>query len=187
MIFERMASRALGIPQDKLMHLALEKGFTQYTETLNDVYNTVIVNEKAGVDLEYIKNYVRFVESSVLGKKVKVVVIDHFTAIAISGGSPYEQASKKAIGLQQLSKELEASFIVLTHTNRQAGRGDVEVEINMGRDSSIIEDTADLILTMWLDENDSRYVKIAKNRYGVSGITMKTMPDFTTNKWEIKV
>lgn len=57
----------------------------------------------------------------------------------------------------------------------------------MGRDSSIIEDTADLILTMWLDENDSRYVKIAKNRYGVSGITMKTMPDFTTNKWEIKV
>lgn len=187
MIFERMASRALGIPQDKLMYLALEKGFTQYTETLNDVYNTVIVNEKAGVDLEYIKNYVRFVESSVLGKKVKVVVIDHFTAIAINGGSPYEQASKKAIGLQQLSKELEASFIVLTHTNRQAGRGDVEVEINMGRDSSIIEDTADLILTMWLDENDSRYVKIAKNRYGVSGITMKTMPDFTTNKWEIKV
>jgi len=185
MIFERMASRALNIPQDELMHIALEDNFEKYAKELNEVYKTIIVNEKAGVDLEYIKNYTKLIENSVLGRKVRVVVIDHFTAIAINGGSPYEQASKKATGLQQLAKELETAIVVLTHTNRQAGKGDIEVDINMGRDSSIIEDTADLILTMWRDVDDARYVKIAKNRYGVSGVILKTYPEFPVNRWEI--
>lgn len=186
MIFERMTSRALLIPQDEMVQYALKDDFMQMIEKASECYQTVIVNEKAGVDLEYIKNYVKLVENSILGRKVRVVIIDHFTALTVDGGSPYEQASKKAIGLQRLAKELEVSFVVLTHTNRQAGRGDVEVDINMGRDSSIIEDTADLILTMWLDQDDARFVKIAKNRYGTSGLSFKTYPDFKCHVWEIK-
>ena len=187
MIFERLASRALQIAQKEILNRFYDSLNENVLEQLENTYRRIVVNDKTGIDLEYMKNYVKMVESSILGTKIKVVVIDHFTAIAIDGKSPYEQASKKALGLQQLAKELELAVIVLTHANRQAGKGDVEVDIEMGRDSSVIEDTADLILTMWKDDMDYRYVKIAKNRYGVSGVTFRTMPNFETNTWHISI
>lgn len=102
-------------------------------------------------------------------------------------GEPYERASAAAMALKAIGKEYRLPVIV-PHQVSRVGRDGEEFGADAARDSGVIEETADFLLTMWnpdntLGRNDDEktgnvHLRIAKSRHGGRGqlLTMQAAP-----------
>jgi hypothetical protein len=83
-----------------------------------------------------------------VGVAPELVMVDYlgYYANSVRGGSPYERVSRAAISLKEEGKATGAALIV----PHQAGRstaGGTPVDITDARDSGVIQDTADILLS----------------------------------------
>jgi hypothetical protein len=83
-----------------------------------------------------------------VGVAPELVMVDYlgYYANSVRGGSPYERVSRAAISLKEEGKAIGAALIV----PHQAGRstaGGTPVDITDARDSGVIEDTADIVMS----------------------------------------
>jgi len=137
----------------------LERRFTQ------EIKNLYFVDVK--VSVKDIIAYVRLVQNR---KKIKVglIGIDYLGLMDGEEQSEYEAVSNLARGMKDLAKLLNIPVVVICQTSRKAGSGNVEVTLDMGRGSGVIEEAADFILGLWQD-GDDLVCKILKNRKGPKG------------------
>jgi len=192
MLLERFLSRHLKINSEKIFNLAEDiTMFRQYVEQMNEKYSKLIINDKSSLSVEEMGKYLDFVEEKVLGEKVRVVFIDYFGLINQPASSDYEKMSKIALSLQRFAKERNVAVVSLVQTNREKGTdGSSEVTMDSGRGSGVIEETADVILGMWVNAdvagNEMRIIRLLKNRYGKSNVDFVCDGNIAQSTWNLK-
>jgi replicative DNA helicase len=128
------------------------------------LYNFYTVPVK--VSLEKMPSYIQMIEQK---KKCKIGVIgiDYLGLVESRYEKEYDHVSHVARGTKDLAKKLNIPAVILCQLNRQAEDGTVEVHLNQGRGSGAIEESADFVLGMWI--NEQLICKILKNRKGEKG------------------
>lgn len=115
-----------------------------------------------------------------------LVIVDHHGHVKPRNPklrSRYEIASETIQDLKQAAKRLETVFLILVQLSRKAGEGDVEVSMDMLRDSGVIEEEGDLILGAWRPnrgkaDDDFLNLKVLKaRRMGGTVIPMAWRPE----------
>lgn len=134
----------------------------QFITALDRVY---IVEPQ--VSIQDVVAYTRLIERHTK-QKMGLIGIDYLGLMEGEGRGEYEIVSKLAKDTKKLAKLLNIPFIVISQTSRKAGAGDIEVTLDMGRGSGVIEEAADFILGLWQDGGDL-VCKILKNRKGPKG------------------
>jgi hypothetical protein len=152
--------------------IAAENEFKQ------DLQNLFVVDTV--ISVADIPKYVRLIEDA-YSVKIGVVGVDYLGLIQGPGHSAYEIVSRIAKEIKQTAKKLNLPVVMLCQASRRAGEGNIEITMDMARDSGGIEEGADTILGLYKVESESRVVvgddapqydlicKILKNRKGPSG------------------
>lgn len=115
-----------------------------------------------------------------------LIVVDYIGLMASAGKSRYERVSIAAEDLKTLAKEANVIVLAATQMHRKEGSGsNYEPGLHDAKDSSSIEDAADMFLGMWRDADDKNtgYVKIVKNRKGISGRVVKCVVEGQYMRW----
>jgi replicative DNA helicase len=99
------------------------------------------------------------------------IYIDHAGLLRDRGASAYERATRVAVGLKQLARDLDCAVLCLVQANRSARLKPGEpVPIESARDSGAFEENADYCLTFSQIIDQAREprvrVRLAKNRRG---------------------
>jgi hypothetical protein len=134
-------------------------------------WKQVLIVEKDGLIIEQVEKYI--VEARAIHPNISVVGIDYLGYLKdTKGGSNYEQVSRIAKEVKGLSKRQNIKIIMACQTSREGEDGFVPVKLNHMRDSGAIEESADYVLGMWKDRNDTMrlHCKILKNRNAEEGI-----------------
>lgn len=114
-----------------------------------------------------------------------IVLVDYIGLMGATGKSRYERVSVAAEDLKTLAKEANVIILAATQMHRKEGGGDYEPELHDGKDSSSIEDAADLLLGLWRhsEDRDKGFVKILKNRKGISGEVIPCIVEGKYMRW----
>jgi hypothetical protein len=152
--------------------IAAEKQFKQ------DLKNLFVVDTI--ISVPDIPKYVRLIQDN-YEVKIGVIGVDYLGLIQGPGHNAYETVSRIAKEVKQTAKKLNLPIVMLCQASRRAGEGDIEITMDMARDSGGIEEGADTILGLYKVKSESRVVvgddapqhdlicKILKNRKGPSG------------------
>jgi hypothetical protein len=85
-----------------------------------------------------------------VGAPPQLVMVDYlgYYANSVRGGSPYERVSLAVSGLKEEAKAAQVALIVPHQAGRTAAGGQ-PVTVTDARDSGVIEDTADILLSLY--------------------------------------
>lgn len=97
-------------------------------------------------------------------------------------GERYQRTSDAIMEIKGLAKDLRTRLIVPHQVNRVAGEGE-RLGASAGRDSGVVEETADFLFTLWSEDNNLTRqeedktgllnLQIAKSRHGNKGQTVQ--------------
>lgn len=123
-----------------------------------------------------------------MGALPDIVAIDYLGYWARSfRGEAYERTSAATMALKAITKDYRIPMIV-PHQVSRVGRVGEEFGADAARDSGVVEETADYVLTMWVPDNiigrneeektGQVHLRIAKSRHGGDGqlLTMQRAP-----------
>jgi len=115
-----------------------------------------------------------------------LVIVDYIGLMASAGKSRYERVSLAAEDLKTMAKEANVVVLAATQMHRNEAGSDYEPGLHDAKDSSSIEDAADLFLAMWkaTDDRSKGFVKIVKNRKGKSGKTVPCLVEGQYMRWK---
>ena len=174
-LLQRSYCNIFGIKMDEWSSLKKEDFVNYILQLKAKRLNKRETVAQGGMTIEVIANFIR---DYVKTNNLHVVVIDHLRNIKASYASENEFSTlnKSMKQLQNLAKELDIIFIVVSQVNR-ASMQNVEqnkkarLTINSLFGSSIINQLADTILLMHKSKTDKNVVEIevAKNRHGKNG------------------
>lgn len=164
------------------IYKSAEKGSAQFKDALEEKFLTEMKGFYAvptKVSIPDIAKYVSIIEKY-FETKIGLIGIDYLGLMDGPGKSNYEVISKLATDIKSLAKLLNLPIVVLAQTSRKAGSGNVEIQLDMARDSGAIEESADFILGLYQverprlstedQEPDYQLIcKILKNRKGPIG------------------
>jgi hypothetical protein len=129
----------------------------------------------AVISLADVAKYIGLIENQ-FGIKVGAVGIDYLGLIKGPGHNAYEKVSRIAMETKQVAKQLGLPIVLLCQASRRAGEGDIEITMDMARDSGAIEEGADTILGLYRIVRDIGKIdpirerdlvcKVLKNRKG---------------------
>jgi KaiC/GvpD/RAD55 family RecA-like ATPase len=95
-----------------------------------------------------------------IGRKPALVMVDYVGLITGGAGKKYERMSQIAEDMKVMARETNTVIIMASQVKRQEDR--TEVGMHDGRDSSSIENSAQLILGLWRPTTETMTVKILK-------------------------
>lgn len=143
---------------------------------LSSLSNFYVIT-KTGLTLESINNLIRFAEDNIYHKKTGLVLIDYLSLVKGNGKDLYEQTSRVARGMKDLSKELNVPIIFLSQVTKAKTEYD-QLEINSARDSGSVDEASDFVLGLWKQKDKGQEAEqpdiklnlaILKNRKGGLG------------------
>lgn len=168
----------------------IETGFTGYeieaavqanNKTIYDKANLLFSDiphfytvEKSGLNLEAIKNYIRFAEENIFHQKTGLVLLDYLGLVSDKSSDIYTAVSKIARGIKDLAKEMNVPVIYLTQVNNRYSEFD-ELDSRAARDSGSIIEASDFVLGLWKEQEQNSEddiflnLGIIKNRKGGLG------------------
>lgn len=191
MIFERLLSRYLKKNFSDIPDITQNKGY--YSDCITKMqksFQKLILCDKPALYIKEMEEYVKLVESSIIGEKIRVIFIDYLGLIRSNKPSEYERVSDVVYDIQAWAKRSHTTIVTLTQTGREkGGAGSVELDLDSGRGSGVIEETADFMLGLWRTTNNNSeqiQLKILKNRFGKSGISFSCNVEFEKQYWDIK-
>ena len=157
-IFERMAQSMTEMPGG-----VIEEGFYQgdeafigsVGEAVTAGFQHAYICDRDALTIDQLKGYVKAAEAKA-GQKIRLLCVDYLGRMKGTGRDAYEKISEIAKGLKNVAKECHMAVIVVVQLNRTAGKGTVEVEIDMARDSGQIEEAADYMVGMWKASGDDK-------------------------------
>lgn len=112
------------------------------------------------------------------GEIPQIIGVDYLGLLGTPvGRSRYERMTEAAVELKRIARETNTILICAVQIHRRGEQDDYtsEIFLHSAKDSSSIEDTADLYLGMWRDEIDKGvvHIKVLKDRKGESGQTTR--------------
>jgi replicative DNA helicase len=157
-IFERMAQSVCELPGQ-----VIEDGFYSGDEAfigsvgalVTEGFAHAYICDKDALTIDALKAYVKAAEAKA-GQKIRLLCVDYLGRMKGTGKDAYEKISEIAKGLKNVAKECHMAVIVVVQLNRTGGKGTVEVEMDMARDSGQIEEAADYAIGMWKASGDDK-------------------------------
>jgi hypothetical protein len=142
---------------------------------MKEDYSNVNFTFKTGLTANDMKDMIRQQES-VIGKKVKLVIVDYLECISGPYGDATANTGFIANVLKDIANELEVCILLLLQTQKHSTPevSDPLLSLKGVKGSSIIEQSCTSILTLWREGYHPRYVEndryisfaIVKNRFG---------------------
>lgn len=142
---------------------------------MKEDYTNVNFTFKAGLTANDMKEMIRQQEE-VLGKKIKLVIVDYLECIAGPYGDQTANTGFIANVLKDLANELEVCILLLLQTQKHSTPevSDPLMSLKGVKGSSVIEQSCTTILTLWREgyspkyTADDKYISFAivKNRFG---------------------
>ncbi len=188
-IYERMlqiSNRKAGAMVENMAY-NMDPGMDEMHEQVYNKFRFISVCDQGGMTLQRIHDYIA--QFSAINKKPQVVMIDYFGYIKRGkdeSKDQYEAVSERAKKIKDYAKEMNNSWIVLHQLSRAGGSGGEPVTMDMGRDSGVVEESADHLFGAWRPElekeisDDERAKRVSesvfmlavlKNRSGPTGLT----------------
>ena len=182
-VFEKllMRSRALGWRE---LFQPVEAEETEKTGL--SVHGRTLIDNSAALRVPELEARVMSYAGLMGDRPPDLVVVDHHGHIKPRNAklrSRYEIASETISDLKQAAKRLDTVVLVLVQLSRKAGEGEIEVSMDMLRDSGVIEEEGDLILGAWRPNrgkagDDVLNLKVLKaRRMGGRVIPMEWRPE----------
>jgi KaiC/GvpD/RAD55 family RecA-like ATPase len=95
-----------------------------------------------------------------IGRKPALVMVDYIGLVTGGSGKKYERMSQIAEDMKVMARETNTVIVMASQVKRQDDR--TEVGLHDGRDTSSIENSAQLILGIWRPTTETMTVKILK-------------------------
>lgn len=153
-IFERYVQIANGLTGIEVENMVKNNDprIHDYFSNAYDVFQNVTVVDRGRMTLPQIREYI--LQFAAIRQMPQAVVVDYFGYIKAEkgDGDAYEAASNRAKELKNIAKELNNSWFVLHQLSRKGGSGGEPVTSDMGRDSGVVEESADHIIGLWRPE-----------------------------------
>lgn len=142
---------------------------------MKEDYTNVNFTFKAGLTASDMKTMIQQQEE-IIGKKVKLVIVDYLECIAGPYGDQTANTGFIANTLKDLANELEVCILLLLQTQKHSTPevSDPLMSLKGVKGSSVIEQSCTTILTLWREGYSPKYVEddkyisfaIVKNRFG---------------------
>jgi len=145
-------------------------------------YKNFVVVDESGIDMKKLEQYTLQAGMLTFGAPVKVVVIDYLGYLQGEGGDMYHKVSVISKQLKELAKKLNCIVISLHQVSKIGKTGGDPIEGYMARDSGVVQESADIMISAWrpelkedLSDEEKKdlegvyMTKIVKNRYGEVG------------------
>ena len=142
---------------------------------MKEDYANVNFTFKAGLTANDMKEMIK-AQEAVIGKKVKLVIVDYLECIAGPYGDATANTGFIANVLKDIANELEVCILLLLQTQKHSTPevSDALLSLKGVKGSSIIEQSCTTILTLWREGYSPKYVDddkyisfaIVKNRFG---------------------
>lgn len=185
---EKMVQRSAGVSWREVLHPSKRKrieteGLSRYDRTLIDNSSSLTVAQLEAKVMTY-----RQKMADELGEDLPpaLIVIDHHGHVHPTNQnlrSRYERVSESIQEVKQAAKRLETVILLCVQLSRKAGEGEIEVTLDMLRDSGVIEEEGDLVLGAWRPrkgkpDDDTLILKVMKaRRMGGTQIDMEWRPE----------
>jgi hypothetical protein len=197
--------RTVAAQQDfKILFLSLEQTRGEWWDRARRIHRFYNINETAADAADWWKDHILIIDRNRVSEPDLRQHIDdfayemgslpHLLAIDYLGywarsfrGEAYQRTSDAVMALKALAGEYRIPLIV-PHQVSRVGRDGEEFGGDAGRDSGVVEETADFVLTMWKPDNalgreaEERtgkvHLRISKSRHGGRGqlLTMQEGP-----------
>lgn len=165
-IFSRLTALTTGIELEKIA--CGDFNFHNVAETMKFYKDRLTVIDSA-FDINNIIYYIKEAKES--DPNLKVIFIDYLGLAVSYDSDRYFKFGKATRNLHNIAKALNLCVISLNQLNRYADNEEVPELIHL-RDSGTIEQDAEQVFLLYEDK-EGLNIKIAKNRYGISGICHK--------------
>lgn len=144
--------------------------------------NMMLIDKNMVTEPEFEDSIYQFVYET--GKDLDIGVVDYlgYFARGSRGSSEYERITNAIMDLKAVAKETQISMLV-PHQSNRSGEFGKELSADQGKGSGGIEETSDMMLTMWSPdnqkdsdpENNTGQViqRLVKNRNGPAGTLIK--------------
>jgi 5S rRNA maturation endonuclease (ribonuclease M5) len=151
-IYERMMQIANRLPGHEIERMTLDRDgrLSDFQSNYYEMFRNVWVCDKPGLTLAGIKEHI--LQFAAINTFPAVVAIDYFGYINIGDKDIYAGYSKLAKDIKSTAKELNNSWVVLNQLSRVGGSGGEPVTLDMGRDTGVIEESADVLIGLWRPE-----------------------------------
>ncbi|MHC4616267.1 MAG: DnaB-like helicase C-terminal domain-containing protein [Planctomycetota bacterium] len=131
-------------------------------------WHNLLVCDESGLTLERMEKIITESEL-IFGAPPDLVVADYIGLVKGAKGSRYERMSEIADGFKALARKTKTVQLVLSQIARKGKDEGEEVGLHDGKDSGNIEQSAQIHLGLWRDENGI-VVRVNKSTKGGAGI-----------------
>lgn len=163
-LFDRMVAMLVGIPMQDIKQNRLQTDdWTRFATASTDIGNLQLeLIPAAGMMPTDIK-------ATALARRHEIVIIDYLQLLQAPGNSRYEQVTNVSLALHTLAQSMGITVMALSQLAR-AGKDSGSPGMASLRESGQIEQDADLIFLLYLDDPDKpqgpRIMRVAKNKEG---------------------
>lgn len=169
-IHKRIISMTASIPMDSLMNNRMSEREMAKWEILRDSVKPVIaIDDRAEVSIQDIKTHARSVNRIA---PISGIIVDYLQLMTSKDNRPrHEIVSDFSRQLKIMARDLNVPVIALSQLNRSSeARIDKRPSLGDLRESGAIEQDADVVILLHLDDDGSMILDVAKNRHGAQAI-----------------
>lgn len=191
-LFHRIA---LSSPEAKILFVSLEQTRSEWFDRARKIYRFYNPEARDEAVLDFFRERFMLVDKNrireeelvscleqyefEMGQKPDLVAVDYLGYWARGyEGKPYEKTSTAIMAMKAIAKEHRVAFLAPHQVSRVAHFGE-EIEADASRDSGVVEETADFVMTLWSPDNQKGKkqnekfgrvnLKIVKSRHGGVG------------------
>lgn len=150
-VMERIIAKIVGISMRDVRDLVMS-GHPKINEVISKLNDYLIVYDDNDLSMHDIEARINAVnQKNILGGPVDLVVVDYFTYI--KGANTFEGASEQALMMKGIAKKYNIILTMLSQISRK-GNTYEEPTMDMLRMTGDIENSADVILMMWMPSRE---------------------------------
>ena len=169
-IHKRIMSAQASIPMDALMnHRMTEKDWEKWAVLKSQITPSIAIDDRAEVSVQDIRIHARSVNRE---QPLAGIVVDYLQLMTSRDGRPrHEIVAEFSRQLKILARDLDVPVIALSQLNRASeARQDKRPSLGDLRESGAIEQDADVVILLHIDEDQTMTLDVAKNRHGAQAL-----------------
>jgi replicative DNA helicase len=169
-IHKRIMSTQASIPMDALMNNKMtERDWEKWALLRSQINPMIAIDDRAEVSVQDIRVHARTVNRE---KPLAAIVVDYLQLMTSRDNRPrHEVVADFSRQLKIMARDLNVPVIALSQLNRSSeARQDKRPSLGDLRESGAIEQDADVVILLHIDENETMTLDVAKNRHGAQAL-----------------
>ena len=165
-LHKRIISATASIPMDSLMNNKMsERDWEKWAILRHTIQPAIAVDDRAEVSIGDIRTFARTVHRE---QPLAGVVVDYLQLMTSKDNRPrHELVADYSRQLKIMARDLNVPVLALSQLNRASeARLDKKPSLGDLRESGAIEQDADVVILLHLEEDDVMILDVAKNRHG---------------------